>query len=60
MSDRIYCVYKRIIKHDPKAIDEIESLDDAKEIIKMMAGNVYLNGIIYHLQEEYIKKGESL
>lgn len=40
----IYSLYKRIMKHDPKAINEIESLEDAKEIIKMIIGNVYLNG----------------
>ena len=34
MNDRKYGLYKRIMKHDPKAIDEIESLDEAKEIIK--------------------------
>lgn len=47
MTDRKYNLYKRIMKHDQKAIDEIESLEEAKEIIKMMASNVYLNGIIY-------------
>lgn len=52
MPDRKYNLYKRIIKHDPKAIDEIESMEEAKEIIKMMAGNVYLNGELYNLQQE--------
>lgn len=47
MQDRKYGLYKRIMKHDPKAIDEVESLEEAKEIIKMMTGNVYLNGEIY-------------
>ena len=30
-------LYKRIMKQDITAIDEIESLDQAKELIKMMA-----------------------
>lgn len=52
----IYGLYKRIMKRDPKAVDDINTLDEAKEIIKMMAGNVYLNGEIYQLQQEYIDK----
>lgn len=52
MSDRKYGLYKRIMKHDPKAIDEIESLEEAKEIIQMMRGNVYLNGQIYRMQQD--------
>ena len=36
----IYELYKRIMKHDPKAIDDIQTLDEAKEIIKMLTGNV--------------------
>lgn len=56
MVDRKYKLYKRIMKHDPKAIDEIESLDEAKEIIKMMAGNVYLHGVIYeNVKRNYLK-----
>ena len=51
MNDRKYGLYKRIMKHDPKAIDEIKSLDEAKEIIKMMAGNVFLNGQIYQMEQ---------
>lgn len=39
MLDRKYGLYKRIAKRDPKAIDEIESLDEAKEIIKMLVGS---------------------
>ena len=39
MSDKKYGLYKRIVKRDPKAIDEIESLDEAKEIIKMIVGS---------------------
>ena len=39
MSDRKYESYKRIMKRDPKAIDEIESLEEAKEIIKMLVSS---------------------
>lgn len=52
----IYCLYKRIMKHDPKAIEEIESLEEAKEIIKMITGNVYLNGEVYQITDDNIKK----
>ena len=48
----IYNLYKRIMKHDPKAVDDIQTLDDAKEIIKMITGNVYLNGEIYEILKE--------
>lgn len=40
--DKMYGLYKRIMKHDLKAVDEIESLDEAKKIIKMITGNTYL------------------
>lgn len=52
----IYGLYKRIMKHDPKAIDEIESLEEAKEIIKMITGNVYLNREFYQRIDNNIKK----
>lgn len=45
--DRIYGLYKRIMKHDVRAIDEIKSLDEAKSIIKIMSGSVWLNKILY-------------
>ena len=35
----VYELHKRIMKYDPKAIDEIETLDQAKEIIKMIVCN---------------------
>lgn len=50
----IYGLYKRIMKRDPKAVDDINTLDEAKEIIKMITGNVYLNGEMYNLQQEYM------
>lgn len=34
-----YGLYKRIMKRDPKAIDDIQTLDEAKEIIKMLVGS---------------------
>lgn len=43
MSD-IYELYKRIMKHDLNAIDDIETLNQAKEIIKMILSsnvNIY-------------------
>ena len=45
-------LYKRIMKHNPKAVDDIKTLDEAKEIIKMITGNVYLNGKIYEILKE--------
>ena len=50
--NNIYGLYKRIMKHDQKAVDDIQTLDEAKEIIKMIAGNVYLNGEIYEILKE--------
>lgn len=56
MSDRKYGLYKRIMKRDPKAIDEIETLEEAKEIINMMIGNVYLSGkLIYQTAQEFMQ-----
>lgn len=48
MSDKKYGLYKRIMKRDPRVIDEIETLEEAKEIIKMIMGNTYLNGEAYN------------
>lgn len=48
MCDKKYSLYKRIMKRDPKAIAEIETLEEAKEIIKMIMGNTYLNGEMYN------------
>ena len=50
----IYSLYKRIMKRDPKAVNDIDTLEEAKEIIKMITGNVYLNGEMYNLQQEYM------
>lgn len=47
MLDRLCGLHKRIMKHDIKAIDEIQSLEEAKEIIKMIAGGMYSHGTVY-------------
>nr|DAN14873.1 MAG TPA: hypothetical protein [Caudoviricetes sp.] len=55
--NNIYSLYKRIMKHDPKAIDDIQTLDEAKEIIKMLASRVvYFNNEMY--EELYEKLQE--
>ena len=60
MSDRKYSLYKRIMKRDPKAVDEIETLEEAKEIIRMITSNVYLNGERYQMEQEFIKNNIEL
>lgn len=42
MFDKVCKLYKRIMKHDTTAVHEIETLEEAKEIIKMMPCNMYL------------------
>lgn len=39
MGDKKYGLYKRIMKRDSKAINEIETLEEAKEIIRMLVGS---------------------
>lgn len=39
---RVDELYKRIMKRDPAAIDEIETLEEAKEIIRMVVSMVSL------------------
>ena len=41
MNDKKYGLYKQIMKRDSKAIDEIETLEEAKEIIKMLVGSTH-------------------
>ena len=38
-----------VMKRDPRAIDEIESLEEAKEIIGMMLGNHYMHNTAYEM-----------
>lgn len=47
----IYGLYKRIINHDIKAIDEITNLDESKDIIKMITGTVYFDGKFYSVTD---------
>lgn len=51
-----YATYKAIMKHHLNAIDGIHTLEEAKDIISMIAGNVYLNGEIYQMMNEYPNK----
>lgn len=48
-STNIYSLYKMVMKRDPRAIDEIESLEEAKEIIGMMLGNHYVHNTAYEM-----------
>lgn len=48
----IYSLYKRIMKNDQKVVNDIQTLDEAKEIIKMITDNFYLNGEIYEILKE--------
>jgi hypothetical protein len=45
-----YGLYKRIMKHDLKAIEEIETLEEAKELIRMITGNPYLHSEVYQIE----------
>lgn len=59
MFKRVCELHKRIMKNDVSAIDDIETLEEAKEIIKMLASNIvgqmYFNGQIYSMTE-YVKE----
>lgn len=46
MFNKVCKLYKRIMKNDISAIDDIETLEEAKEIIKMMACNA-INMTLY-------------
>lgn len=61
MFDKICELHKRILKHDTTAIGEIETLQEAKEIIKMMESSLMyyawtypmgLKAIISEIEEE--------
>ena len=45
MNNRIYELHKRIMKHDVQAIDDIKTLEEAKEVIKMIVGNQLLHNV---------------
>lgn len=55
MNNKIYKLHKRIMKNDMNAIDEIETLEDAKEIIKMIVSKLFLHTLAYR-QMEHIKE----
>lgn len=59
--DKVCELHKRILKYDATAIDEIETLEEAKEIIKMIESSLIyyvltysmgLKGIISEIEEE--------
>lgn len=52
----IYELHKKIMKYDLKAIDEIETLDQAKEIIKMIVCNEMNKRILFPLEYSSIDK----
>lgn len=56
MFSRIYELYKRLMKYDIKAFDEIETLEEAKEIIKMMVSSQYLHNQAYQMIKGNIKE----
>lgn len=56
MSDRKYKLYKRIMKRDPKAINEIETLEEAKEVLSMIIGNQYLNETGLRIDEKIMEE----
>lgn len=56
----IYKLYKQIMKHNPNAIDKINTLDEAKQIINMIMGKPYINGEIYESLDKICKKQEEI
>lgn len=42
--NNIYSLYKQVMKNGPDAIDKINTLDEAKQILKMITGNIHING----------------
>lgn len=52
MVNNIYSLHKRIMKGDSKAINEIETLEEAKEIIRMLVGStqwIKVDNGLYHM-----------
>lgn len=56
MFSRIYELYKRLMKYDVKAFDEIETIEEAKEIIKMMVSSQYLHNQTHQMIKDNIDK----
>lgn len=59
--DKVCELHKRILKHDATAINEIETLEEAKEIVKMMESSLMyyawtysmgLKAIVSEIEEE--------
>lgn len=48
MNNRIYEIHKRIMKQDCTAIDDIKTLDEAKQIISMMTNNIFVGGKLFY------------
>ena len=63
MADNIYGLYKKIAKRDPKAIDEIKTLEEAKEIIKMLVSSAHgikIDNSLYHMDfDKMFELGEA-
>lgn len=51
-----YSLYKRVMKRDINAIADIHTLEEAREIISMMSGNVYLNGELFQFENDEMKE----
>lgn len=51
-----YVTYKGVMKHLTGAIDKIHTLEEAKDIIGMITGNIYLNGVVYRMEREQTEK----
>lgn len=51
-----YSVYKSVMNHLTGAIDKIHTLEEAKDIISMITGNVYLNGEVYQMEQELARE----
>ena len=58
--NNIYGLYKQIIKNKPDAIDKINTLDEAKQILKMITENIYINGKKYESLDKISKKKEEI
>lgn len=56
----IYKLYKQIMKRNPNAIDKINTLDEAKQIINMIMGKLYINVEIYESLDKICKKQEEI
>lgn len=58
--NNIYGLYKQIMKKNPDAINKINTLEEAKQILGMITGNVYINEEIYESLDKICKKQEEI